>query len=166
MTPKGSWPTWSKPRLFCVTGYLFTCKLGTRPPGMKILSLRLCLYIVFWGSKLEISDICLGYPAKPDFLKERRADAITVLMKLFADDAKVYRSITNVRHVNQVQTSVDNAVTWTNIWEMMFNFKKCKHLHIGSRTIPANYTINSGQDTEEIEKVSYKKILGLLLIRH
>ena len=37
MTPKGSWPTWSKPRLPCVTGYLFTCKLGTRPPGMKIL---------------------------------------------------------------------------------------------------------------------------------
>ena len=32
-------PTWSKPRLLCVTGYLFTCKLGTRPPGMKILSL-------------------------------------------------------------------------------------------------------------------------------
>ena len=46
MTPKGSWPSWSKPRLLCVTGYLFTCKLGTRPPGMKILSLRMCIRIV------------------------------------------------------------------------------------------------------------------------
>ena len=90
-------------------------------------------------------------------------EAITVLMKLFADDAKIYRSITNVRHVNQVQTSVNNAVTWTNIWEMMFNFKKCKHLHIGSRTIPANYTMNSGQDTVEIEKVPYEKDLGVII---
>ena len=41
MTPEGSWPTKAKPRLLCVTGYLFTCKLGTRPSGMKILSLTI-----------------------------------------------------------------------------------------------------------------------------
>ena len=36
-------------------------------------------------------------------------------MKLFADDDKVYRSISEVEHVYQVQTSMDEAVTWTNI---------------------------------------------------
>ena len=30
-------------------------------------------------------------------------DAITVILKLFADDAKVYRSISEVEHVYQVQ---------------------------------------------------------------
>ena len=61
MTPKGSWPTWSKPRLLCVTGYLLTCKLGTRPPGMKILSLstqenqnHYCFVcIVIWAATWE-----------------------------------------------------------------------------------------------------------------
>ena len=82
-------------------------------------------------------------------------------MKLFADDAKVYRSITDVHHVNQVQISVDKAVTWTNIWEMLFNFKKCKHFHIGSRT--ATYTMNSGTKTIEIEKVTCEKDLGVII---
>ena len=90
-------------------------------------------------------------------------EVITVLMKLFADDAKVYRSIADVQHVNQVQISVDKAVTWTNIWEMLFNFKKCKHLHIGSRTDPATYTMNSGTETIEIEKVNCEKDLGVII---
>ena len=90
-------------------------------------------------------------------------EVITVLIKLFADDAKVYRSIADVQHVNQVQISVDKAVTWTNIWEMLFNFKKCKHLHIGSRTDPATYTMNSGTETIEIEKVNCEKDLGVII---
>ena len=40
MTPKGSWPTKAKSRLLCVTGYLFTCKLGTRLSDMKIQTPR------------------------------------------------------------------------------------------------------------------------------
>ena len=42
-------------------------------------------------------------------------EVITVLMKLFADDAEVYRSITDLQHVHQVQSSADEANTWTNI---------------------------------------------------
>ena len=92
-------------------------------------------------------------------------DVITVIKKLFADDAKNYRSVTNQEHVEQVQYSVINqAVTWTNIWEMLFNLKKCKHLHIGFKTDPVTYTMNTGHETIEIDKVSSEKTLVLLLI--
>ena len=37
MVPIGSQPTKTKPHLFLSAGYLFMFKLGTRPPGMKIL---------------------------------------------------------------------------------------------------------------------------------
>ena len=84
-------------------------------------------------------------------------------MKLFADDAKFYRSVTNQEHVEQVQYNVNEAVTLTNIWEMLFNFKKCKHLHIGSRTDPATYTMNTGHETIEIEKVTSEKDLGVII---
>ena len=90
-------------------------------------------------------------------------DVITVIMKLFADDAKFYRSVTNQKHVEQVQYSVNEAVTWTNVWEMLFNFKKCKHLHIGFKTDPATYTMNTGHETIEIEKVSSEKNLGVII---
>ena len=90
-------------------------------------------------------------------------DVITVIMKLFADDAKFYRSVTNQEHIEQVQYSVNEAVTWTNIWEMLFNFKKSKQLHNGSRMDPATYTMNTGHETIEIEKVSSEKDLGVII---
>ena len=84
-------------------------------------------------------------------------------MKLFADDAKVYKSISSVNHVHQVQSSVDEAVTWSNIWEMLFNFKKCKHLHIGSRYDSVTYKLDSEQGVIEIEKVTSEKDLGVIV---
>ena len=46
-------------------------------------------------------------------------DVIEVLLKLFADDAKVYNIISSL------QRSVNNAGTWSIDWEMLFNIKKC-----------------------------------------
>ena len=65
--------------------------------------------------------------------------------------------------MHQVQSSVDEAVTWSNIWEMLFNFRKCKHLHIGSRHDSVTYTMDSGQDVIEIEKVTSEKELGVIV---
>ena len=48
-------------------------------------------------------------------------DTIAAIIKLFADDAKVYRSISTVENVNEVQNSV--VKSWADIWEMLFNLK-------------------------------------------
>ena len=42
MIPIGSQLTWCKPRPLLLSGYLFSLMLGTRPPGMKTLSLNGC----------------------------------------------------------------------------------------------------------------------------
>ena len=93
-------------------------------------------------------------------------DTIVAIMKLFADDAKIYRSISTVEHEQEVQVSVNQSETWAEIWEMFFNLKKCKHLHIGSRYQPTTYTIKSGQEQIEIEKLKVKKIWVLSWTRH
>ena len=49
-------------------------------------------------------------------------DTIAAIIKLFADDAKVYRSISTVEIVN-VQNSVNQSKSWADIWEMLFNLK-------------------------------------------
>ena len=90
-------------------------------------------------------------------------DTIAAIIKLFADGAKVYRSISTVENVNEVQNSVNQSNSWADIWEMLFNLKKCKHLHIGARQQPATYTMNSGQEQYEIEKVSSEKDLGVIM---
>ena len=51
-------------------------------------------------------------------------DTIAAIIKLFADDAKVYRSISTVENVNEVQNSVNQSKSWADIWEMLFNLKK------------------------------------------
>ena len=45
---------------------------------------------------------------------------------------------------------------------MLFNFKSCKHLHIGSRHDSVTYTMDSGQGVIEIEKVTSEKDLGVI----
>ena len=30
-------------------------------------------------------------------------------------------------NITQFQGSIDNSVDWSEIWQMFFNFKKCKH---------------------------------------
>ena len=42
------------------------------------------------------------------------SEAIEVLLKLFADDAKIYAVVSNERE-NQVQTSLNRAVNWAKI---------------------------------------------------
>ena len=51
-------------------------------------------------------------------------DLIEVLLKLFADDAKVYNIISNLNDVHPLQRSVDNAGRWSIDWDMLFNKKK------------------------------------------
>ena len=51
-------------------------------------------------------------------------DIINVLIKLFADDAKLYSIVTS-ENDNRVQFSLNTAVDWANVWRMIFNIIKC-----------------------------------------
>ena len=51
-------------------------------------------------------------------------DVIEVLLKLFADAAKVYNIISSLNDVQPLQRRVNNAGTWSIDWEMLFNIKK------------------------------------------
>ena len=42
-------------------------------------------------------------------------DTTAAIMKFFADDAKIYRSISTVEHVQEAQVSVDHSETWAEI---------------------------------------------------
>ena len=48
---------------------------------------------------------------------------IEVLLKLFADDAKVYNIISSLNNAQPSQRSVNNAGTWSIDWDMLFNIK-------------------------------------------
>ena len=45
-------------------------------------------------------------------------------MKLFADDAMLFGRVNSLVQATTVQTSLDNAVDWAQIWDMNYHFQK------------------------------------------
>ena len=58
-------------------------------------------------------------------------DDISSKVLTFADDTKVFRKITNDTDKQSLQDDLDKLVKWSEKWQMLFNFGKCKCIHIG-----------------------------------
>ena len=58
-------------------------------------------------------------------------DDISSKVFKFADDTKVFRKVTNDTDKKNVQDDLDKLVKWSEKWQMLFNFGKCKCIHIG-----------------------------------
>ena len=51
-------------------------------------------------------------------------EVIQVAMRLYADDCKLLGRVKAIEHVNRVQISLNNSVTWADLWNIVYNFKK------------------------------------------
>lgn len=90
-------------------------------------------------------------------------EVIHASVKLFADDAKVYQVVTTREDIEHFQESIDNAVNWSITWQMFYNTKKCKHLHVGNHDLNQEYTMETGQESTTIKKVDSEKDLGVIM---
>ena len=50
----------------------------------------------------------------------------------FADDTKVFRKVTNDTDNQSLQDDLDKLAKWSEKWQMLFNFGKCKCIRIGN----------------------------------
>ena len=68
-------------------------------------------------------------------------------IKLFADDALLYRSINNPSDQIQLQQDLDTMIEWSKPWLMRFNAKKCHLLKITRQRGPlqTQYSIDDSQ---------------------
>ena len=57
----------------------------------------------------------------------------------FADDTKLFRKVKEIGDKQNVQDDIDKLVKWSEKWQMLFNFGKCKCLHTGSGNTGMNY---------------------------
>ena len=70
----------------------------------------------------------------------------------FADDTKVFRKVTNVTGKQNLQDDLDKLVKLSEKWQMLFNFGKCKCIHIGYGNMDEEYKIGDavlGRTTQE-----------------
>ena len=89
--------------------------------------------------------------------------AIKGLMKIFADDAKVYYEIESIDTPQLMQDDLNRADLWAILWDMLFNNKKCHHMHVGENSAVSTYKMGSGENRTEIQKVKAEKDLGVTI---
>jgi len=53
----------------------------------------------------------------------------------FAEDTKIYRTVTNQEDGQRLQKDLDAVGAWAVRWQMKFNVEKCKVLHYGRNSI-------------------------------
>ena len=77
----------------------------------------------------------------------------------FADDTKVFRKIKSDADRQQLQDDLNKLTEWSEKWQMLFNYGKCKCLHTGHGNEDAQYTMG---DTV-LNTTVKEKDLGLLI---
>ena len=56
----------------------------------------------------------------------------------FADDTKEFRRVNNDGDKQHLQNDLDKLVKWSETWQMLLNFGKCKGLHNRNRNFDVN----------------------------
>ena len=77
----------------------------------------------------------------------------------FADDTKLFRKTKEIGDKQNFQDDVDKLVRWSEKWQMLFNFGKCKCLHIG----PGNTGMNYEMGGTILSKTVKEKDLGVTM---
>ena len=66
-------------------------------------------------------------------------DDISHKVLTFADDTNVFRKVTNDTDKQSLQDDLDKLVKWSEKWQMLLNFGKCKCLRIGHGNMDEEY---------------------------
>ena len=90
------------------------------------------------------------------FIYDLEDDISSKVLK-FADYTKVFRKVTNDTDKQSLQDDLDKLVKWSGKWQMLFNFGKCKCIHIGHGNMDAKYKMgNAVLGTTIQEKESFR----------
>ena len=86
-------------------------------------------------------------------------EGVTCKIFKFADDTKLFRKVKEIGDKQNVQDGIDKFVKWSEKWQMLFNFGKCKCLHTG----PGNTGMNYEMGGTILSKTVKEKYLGVTM---
>ena len=86
-------------------------------------------------------------------------DMVYSSVKIFADDTKIYRPVSQTADSEQLQKDLETISAWSDKWQLPFNGGKCKSLHVGPRNASQPYQLHG----VELEQLSAEKDLGIIM---
>ena len=84
-------------------------------------------------------------------------EGVTGNILKFADDTKLFRKTKEIGDKQKLQDDIDKLVRWSEKWQMLFNFGKCKCLQTG----PGNTGMNYEMGGTILNKTGKEKDLGV-----
>ena len=66
-------------------------------------------------------------------------EGVTGNILKFADDTKLFRKVKEIGDNQILQNDIDKVFRWSEKWQMLFNFGKCKCIHTGHGDAGVNY---------------------------
>ena len=89
-------------------------------------------------------------------------ECVTSSIKLYADDAKLYRAITTLADADQLQVDLSSLQRWSQDWLLKFHPQKCTLLRLGLKSLPrATYFMYHGDEPIVLSWVDCEKDLGV-----
>ena len=79
------------------------------------------------------------------------------IVKLFADDTKLYRTIVDKNDETILQNDIDQIAAWSERWQIPFNVNNCKVLKVGKNDQNVKYSMGTLEGRIELEQVQYEK---------
>jgi hypothetical protein len=80
-------------------------------------------------------------------------------VKMFADDVKIYVSISDIDSTVLLQDGLDAVSRWASSWQLKISISKCATLHLGRHNLISDYNI----DNVLLPNVRETKDLGVLV---
>ena len=87
-------------------------------------------------------------------------EGVTGKILNFADDTKLFRKTKEIGDKQKLQDDFNKLIKWSEKWQMLFNFGKCKCLHTG----PGNTGMNYEMGGTILSKTVKEKDLGVTMI--
>jgi len=93
------------------------------------------------------------------YINDLPRTCIRSIVKIFADDTKIYRSVDDEAGRNILQQDLDTLNNWSETWQLKFNKSKCKVIHFGNNNEQFNYTMGD----HPLISDNYEKDLGIII---
>ena len=92
-------------------------------------------------------------------------DNITSSVLKFADDTKVFRKVNTDGDKQHLQNDLDKLVNWSEKWQMLLIFGKCKCLHTGHGKLDVNYKMGDTVLGTTVKEKDFQSNVALHLQR-
>ena len=82
---------------------------------------------------------------------------------MFADDTKIFKTITSPHDQHTLQNDLDYLTSWSSKWLLWFHPDKCNLIHVG-KTIQQEYAYNQKIDNTayELGGIEEQKVIGVI----